>query len=357
MLNVADKELVLTNSLNSGSSNLRKKIKKLVNPTKLNGDFITELQRLVSPKAEGQVAPPIEFTEFQRKILDLIGSATPGAALDAQKCEIMFNKLRKDPVARSRLENIHSARAHRYGAAHFGPKFWYKENPAIAKKLKSQADRRKFRQGLRADLDFINQLNLLDLEDILKKGEVEALNLLKLDEPILPSDLFTSLKNAPPLKIIQLLNETSAAKLVQSLRKISELAHFSQSMADYFAHDDALEPALAVLCEVLRNAPNTGAVLNNKCQTFLGLAACFQKLRSPEDHDIKMEKSNAQPADKSAKKSRQPRPTRGLPYRPGLCFRFQGPDGCHNNTCSYSHVCALCRSDSHGKSQCPNNQN
>ena len=177
---------------------MRGKIKELVNPTKLDGDFIRELQRLVSPKAEGPVASPMEFSEFQRKILDLIGSATPGAAVDAQKCETMFNKLRKDPVARSRLENIHSARAHRYGAAHFGPKFWYKENSAIAKKFKSQADRRKFRQGLRADLDFINQLNLMDLENILKKGEVGAFNLLKLDEPILPSDLFALLKDTPP---------------------------------------------------------------------------------------------------------------------------------------------------------------
>ena len=67
----------------------------------------------------------------------------------------------------------------------------------MAKKFKSQADRRKFRQGLRADLDFINQLDVMDLDDILKNGEVEALNLLKLDEPILHSDLFSSLKDTP----------------------------------------------------------------------------------------------------------------------------------------------------------------
>ena len=159
----------------------------MVNPTKLSGEFIKELQRLVTPKAEGPVKSTIEFSsEFQRKILELLGSATPGATADSQKCEMMFNKLRKDPVARSRLENIHSARAHRYGAAHLGAKFWYKENQAIAKKFKTQADRRKFRQGLRADLDFINQLNLLDLDDLLKKGKDEALNLLKLGKPVPP---------------------------------------------------------------------------------------------------------------------------------------------------------------------------
>ena len=271
---------------------------------------------------------------------------------------MMFNKLRKDPVARSRLENIHSARAHRYGAAHFGAKFWYKENQAIAKKLKNQADRRKFRQGLRADLDFINQLNLLDLDDLLKGGKDEALNLLKLDEPVLPSDLFASLKEVPLQKIIQLINSKSAEKLADILRKINDLAHFSQSMADYFVHDHALEPALAVQCEVLRNDPDIGAVLNNKCQTFLGLATSFQKLRSPEDHDIKKNVVPRQPADKTVKKPRQLRPasTPSFRFRPGLCFRFQGSAGCQRANCSYSHVCATCNSENHGNSRCPTNQ-
>ena len=138
----------------------------------MNGEFIKQLKQLVTPK-EGLDECPVKFSyEFQKKILlNLLGSAVPRNDSDANKSEFMFNKLRKDPVSRSRLENIHAARAHRYGAAHFGPKFWYKENPAIAKKFKCQADRRKFRQAPRADLDFINQLNLMDFEDLLKQGE------------------------------------------------------------------------------------------------------------------------------------------------------------------------------------------
>ena len=267
----------------------------------------------------------------------------------------MFNKLRKDPLSRSRLENIHAARAHRYGAAHFGSKVWYKENQAVAKKFKCQAHRRKFRQALRADLDFINQLNLMDFDDLLKKGDTEPLNLLKLKEPVIPSDLFASLKKVPPIKILSLINESTAKKISGTLKKISELAHFSQSMADYFAHDDALEPALAVLCEVLRNAPDIGAVLNNKCQSFLGLANCFQKLRSPEDHDI----SNIvtkKAVEKNATKPRQLRPGgRYPPYRTGLCFRFQSSAGCQRENCNYSHTCAACNSPNHGKSACPRN--
>ena len=226
----------------------------------------------------------------------------------------------------------------------------------MRKKFKSQADRRKFRQGLRADLDFINQLNLLDLEDLLKSGKEDALNLLKLDEPVIPSDLFAFLKSVPPLKIIRLINHTVAENLVGILQKINDLAHFSQSMADYFAHDDALEPALAVLCEVLRNAPNIGAVMKNNCQTFLGLATCFQKLRSSEDHDIKKEIPKSRQVDKNAKKPRQFRPVNRRPFRAGLCFRFQGSAGCQRANCGFSHVCATCNSEDHGNSQCPDNR-
>ena len=63
-------------------------------------------------------------------------------------------------MARSQLENSHAARAHKYGYAQFGSKFWYKESKNIARKLKSQADRRKFRIGLKSLIDFINQLNI-----------------------------------------------------------------------------------------------------------------------------------------------------------------------------------------------------
>ena len=66
--NLADTETVSSNLINSVSNNLRDKIEKLVHPKKLNGDFIKELQRLVSPKAEGQVASPLEFTKFQRNL-------------------------------------------------------------------------------------------------------------------------------------------------------------------------------------------------------------------------------------------------------------------------------------------------
>ena len=65
--------------------------------------------------------------------------------------------------ARSNLSAIHAARSHKYGHVQFGPKTWYKETVNISEKLTSQEDRRKFRQGLKCNIDFLNQLNLHDL--------------------------------------------------------------------------------------------------------------------------------------------------------------------------------------------------
>ena len=57
----------------------------------------------------------------------------------------------------------------------------------MAKKLKTLSDSRKFRIGLKADVDFINQLNMLDFEEILENGNSDALKLLKMQIPSLPA--------------------------------------------------------------------------------------------------------------------------------------------------------------------------
>ena len=64
-------------------------------------------------------------------------------------------------------------------------------------------------------------------------------------------------------------------------------------MTDYFAHDDALEPALAVVCGVLRINPNIGSQLRQSKTSFLSLAQCYQKQRSPEDEYLELAKKQS----------------------------------------------------------------
>ena len=48
-------------------------------------------------------------------------------------------------------------------------------------------------------------------------------------------------------------------------------------MTDYFARDDVLEPALAVICEVLRDIDDIGGLMDKKAASFLSLAQPYEK--------------------------------------------------------------------------------
>ena len=165
--------------------------------------------------------------------------------------EALFKKLKNNISARSKLSEIHSARSHKYGHVQFGPKSWYKESTNISEKLTSQEDRRKFRQGLKCNVEFLNQLNLHDLSKILLDGEQKLSSLHKSVHAKL-GDIFECLKDIPIIDILKLIDSKKAGKICSSLDKITALAHLSQSMGNYFARDDSLDPALSIVCQALR---------------------------------------------------------------------------------------------------------
>ena len=316
----------------------------LENPTQKKSAFMEVLKRLVPPEDGGSELASILFsTEFQNKILNLLGTANSSSKFNFEHFEQIFKKVQTDPLARSRLENLHAARAHKHGHAHFGPKSWYKESTSLATKFKSQADRRKFRIGLKGLIDFLNQLNIMDLEKSLQEGESEGFNLFKLPTPVGPETFCKFLENVPPIKLIELVNSQKAADIRKLLSKVSSLAHFSQSMADYFAHDDALEPALAAVCEVLRNSEDVGAVLKKRAATFLSLAQPYDKLRSGADHDVKKEFRSRNITEQNSTRRR----------KPFHCYRFNR-GSCEEVNCEFRHVCSQCSSRRHGKVDCPN---
>ena len=139
---------------------------------------------------------------FQDKLLALLDSSVTGN--DFEQSQKTFQKLLKDRSARSRLDLLHTARGYKYGFTQFGPKNWYKDSQFLAKRLKTQADRRKFRQGLKANIEFINFLNVKDVEELFNSGDSGALKLLNLDESIKPSELFAILDKVPLLSLLKL---------------------------------------------------------------------------------------------------------------------------------------------------------
>ena len=325
-------------SVRESSAVDKKAAPKLKCPTDVKSEFMERLKKLIPPEDGGNVKKSFGFSnQFETKILNLLEAAKP-KEFDVEHFEQVYNKLLKDPMARSQLENLHAARAHKYGYAQFGSKFWYKESKNIARKFKNQADRRKFRIGLKGLVDFINQLNMIDLEKLLDKGDSEGFKLLKIPTPVSPETFCKYLEHVPPLKLIEFVNRNKAQNIQKALEKISSLAHFSQSMADYFARDDALEPALAVICEALRSTEDMGGMMKKRAATFLSLAQPYEKERSTEDHAIS--------ASKKDRKSRR-QTSSNL-----TCFGFQKNNCNFGRNCFYRHVCSNCGSRNHGLDNC-----
>ena len=86
---------------------------------------MSDLRKLVPREDGGNVVPSVEFSEkFQEKILSLLEASNKNKDFDVAHFEEVYKKLCANPGARSRLENLHAARAHKYGHARFGLKGW-----------------------------------------------------------------------------------------------------------------------------------------------------------------------------------------------------------------------------------------
>ena len=154
----------------------------------------------------------------------------------------------------------------------------------------------------------------------------------------------------PPLKLLELFDEQKAQNIKDSLETISGVLHFGLSMADYFAQDDALEPALAAVCEVLRSNPNIGSVLKKRCASFMAIAQCYQKQRSPQDVDLSSPPRSLKTAKNDQNAPVNPKRS-SFRYTKGLCFPFQNR-GCFRTNCNFTHKCNKCGSFEHGASAC-----
>ena len=263
--------------------------------------------------------------------------------------EALFKKLKNNPSARSKLSAIHSARSYKYGHVQFGPKSWYKEAVNISEKLSSQEDRRKFRQGLKCNVEFLNQLNMHDLTKILLEGKQKIKSLPKQCQTKV-ADIFECLKDIPLIDILKVIDNEKAHKIFSLIDKITALAHVSQSIGDYFARDDSLDPALSIVCEALRGTIDFELLLRSRGGTFQSLASAYYHLKSPFDHDLSG--STHTPRARKSRRRNFRDPPRQSATSTRRCWYFQRHGRCTKRDCEYSHRCSRCGSKNHGEKTC-----
>ena len=162
--------------------------------------------------------------------------------------EFLFHKLRNNPPQRKSLTAINKARAFKYGSRAFGLKKWYKETFDTVEGLRTNDERRKFRFGLKSNIDFLIQLDILNLKTCLQDTSFTP---QRNNAPHL-----SSLSDGSFLDTINRLNPSRCTKVCKIIDRISNNLNFTQSLAEYFATDDMLEPALMLISEVLRRGPD-----------------------------------------------------------------------------------------------------
>ena len=253
--------------------------------------------------------------------------------------------LRENKRARNSLSSLHAARTCVFGARQLGDRKWYADKPGIAARLKTQAQRRQFRMGLVANLAFYNTLNINDFRAMLQAGDPSGLAFLSASSQLTIPALRSIAVLAPPLDILRVISPEKAAALTATLGQISALADYVQSLCGHLAANEALEPAHAVICRLLR----TGADFERAAVTnpiHLATAAVAPLCHTP-DVDGVLGKSST-PKTPTARRS----PSGGAPYPRGYCFAFQRGN-CARVLCSFRHACTNYRVPGHGRDACP----
>ena len=265
---------------------------------------------------------------------------------DNDNGEFLYKKLQKSPHLRKSLAAINNARAFKYGTRAFGNKKWYKENFDTTEGLKTNEDRRKFRFGLKTNIDFLIQLDLLNLRTQLRKTSFN---------PQGPTQtLPQSLSDGSFLHTMHHIDAQRCAKFCEILDRMSDNLEFSQSLSEYFATDDMLEPALMLIAESLRRDPNLRKNLHGG--SFASNAMVYRHRASPRDHDMNFKrpiKSSPRTTIPTKKQKTSMRDKKGFgKYTYGYCFRFQHTGSCDRPDCEFLHKCNSC-DGSHGEESCP----
>ena len=139
------------------------------------------------------------------------------------------------------------------------------------------------------------------------------------------------------------------------MKRIHGNLQFSQSLNEYFATDDMLEPALLLIAEAIRNGPDLANFLRGG--SVAAAAMRYRHRASPRDHDWNSSKKkgfykNSGSSDSTTGFEKKKGSFR---YKVGYCFQFQHTGSCETTDCAYMHKCSKCQESTHGEDTCQRN--
>ena len=164
---------------------------------------------------------------------------------DAEIGRVLYSKLKKYPHLRQALSSVNAARAFKYGSRAYGHKRWYTEDFNISRGLRTTKSRRQFRFGLKSNVEFLIQLDLENLRSCILDPS------FKLNQNS-PTSSVPLLSDGSFLDLMKKMNATRCEKFCNVMNRLHGNLNFSQSLNEYFATDDMLEPILLLVAEAIR---------------------------------------------------------------------------------------------------------
>ena len=231
--------------------------------------------------------------------------------------------LQENKRARNSLSALNAARSCLFGARQLGDRKWYSDKPGIAARLKSQAQRRQFRMGLVANLAFYNTLNQNDVHRLIHAGTNTTLDSLPYATKIALAQVAQPLQQMSAMSFLRIFSPSKAEELESALREVSALASYNQSLCGHLAASEALEPAHAVICEVLRTGADFTQAFSYQ-PVHIAAQAVAHLCTQPDVDGVLQRKPKS--------KIKTEPTSRNARYPVGVCFAFQR-DACTRNPC------------------------
>ena len=344
-------------------------------PTPIAAQWTTSLKDVLSPSNNLPGVTPTNFSFAQLKsaythenIIQDLGKL--GADDPHKQSSLAYANLRENRSARRHLAGLNLARGHVYGVRAFGPKHWYENKPALARRLKTQAHRRQLRLGLKSSFEFLNQLRIHDLRSTLDGGDAVVLSHIARNEKATVEEFRKKLSLASPRHILMLFAPDKMDAISNILDGVESLADFNQRLGKHLALQPALEPIHSVLCDLLRSGLDFAAS-TTRCPLNIATEAMRHQCSTPDDDAVTFAKPDPVPRNKwgqtapnawgQRRRGTQLGQTTRTPSSGGArnkirncCFHFQ-KDSCSRQQCAWRHICNICGSLDHGASKCPTN--
>ena len=195
---------------------------------------------------------------------------------EAEIGRVLYSKLQKYPHLRRALSSINAARAFKYGSRAYGQKKWYTEEFNISRGLKTTKNRRQFRFGLKSNVEFLIQLDLENLRSCILNPSFDP-------NQNTPSSSLPLLSDGSFMDLMKKMNAKRCREFCTIMNRLHGNLDFSQSLNEYFATDDMLEPVLLLVAEAIRKGPNLGTFLRGG--SVAANAVMYRHRASPKDHD------------------------------------------------------------------------